>query len=511
MDPPNGPRHARGGRHSRQNEPLGTVSADLGRRESTPLGSLVRSVEDAGPEQESEFDPNATVVLPSEALRTLRRAEGNGGGERQAASESAPGRPRVADPDGWRRPGTGQPGAGPPTAGQLGGQAGAGPARPEAAGTQAWRPVGQWEAGQSRAGQPGAGMPGAGALGSENLGGVAGSRAAEGQRTRGRASELWTARHGPSTSRGPGSRAAGAGWQGAPGLQGAAGRSERRRHSGGARPDERLAAVRTGTARIAGAAGLWLAAVGRRGLQAMRDLDERIRHDPARRERSAMLVVGGVALVVVLAMSTLLVLAGTGGGSPGTRSAAAVGTRGAGRATPTAPATASRTPTAATTGAASPTDPAGAVLRVLQSGMCLAVPGDTTEAGVQFVQRPCDGALGEQFHLVPVAGRVRTYMLVDALTGRCVDVQGAARDDGTPVIQWDCHGQPNQQFELRNVPGPVGSVQLVAQHSGKCVDVERTPAGDGEDGGDSGLVSQRTCQAAQVAATMHSQVWQLLR
>jgi len=81
MDPPNGPRHARGGRHSRRNEPLGTVSADLGRLESTPPGSPVRSVEDAGPEQKSEFDPNATVVLPSEALRTLRRrAEGNGGG-----------------------------------------------------------------------------------------------------------------------------------------------------------------------------------------------------------------------------------------------------------------------------------------------------------------------------------------------------------------------------------------------------------------------------------------------
>jgi hypothetical protein len=253
---------------------------------------------------------------------------------------------------------------------------------------------------------------------------------------------------------------------------------------------------------VAGGVGERLAGIGRRGLRSVQELDERVGQDPVRRERSAMLVVGGVAGVVLLGIVVLLVVVGAGGHPPAPATGRFAGTRPP--ATPLVTARQTVTPTVlATTTPGSPTVPAGAALQVLHSGKCLAVPGNTTQAGVQLVQRSCDGDPSEQFHLLPVSGRVRTFALVDALTSRCVDVQGASGDDGAPIIQWECTGAANQEFELLELPGLAGYVQLVALHSGKCVDVDPSTA-------DGAPVRQASCLSPDAAQTTTNQSWQLL-
>jgi hypothetical protein len=265
---------------------------------------------------------------------------------------------------------------------------------------------------------------------------------------------------------------------------------------------ERLAAGWAALGRVAGGVGERLAGLGRRGLRSVRELDERVGEDPARRERSAMLVVAAIAGVVLLGIIVLVIVVGTGGHASAPATRRVVGSRPP--ATPGVTARQTVPPGApASTTPPSPTVPAGAALQVLHSGKCLAVPGNTTQAGVQLVQRSCDGDPSEQFHLLAVPGRVRTFSLVDSLTSRCVDVQGASGDDGAPVIQWECTGAPNQQFELRELPGLAGHVQLVALHSGKCVDVDPSTA-------DGAPVRQASCLSPDAAQTTTNQSWRLL-
>jgi Ricin-type beta-trefoil lectin domain-like len=242
-------------------------------------------------------------------------------------------------------------------------------------------------------------------------------------------------------------------------------------------------------------------AIRRAGL-GWRRYEDRLRDDPGRRERSAMIVVGVAAVLVLLAMVGLFVVASQSHPAP----ARAVPTTSR-SPTPTRPPTTApaTTPPAPTTTTASPTPdaPAGGTLRALHSGRCLAVRGDSREAGAPLVQRSCDGDPVQGFHLVPVDGPARTYQLVDGLTGRCVDVSGGSTADGGVVIQWDCGTQANQRFTLRDVPGGAGSVQLVALHSGKCLAVA------GGSTADDAEVQQSTCEPAAIEATARNQSWLL--
>jgi hypothetical protein len=268
------------------------------------------------------------------------------------------------------------------------------------------------------------------------------------------------------------------------------------------RSTARRSAPRVWAARV-WAPGVWAARVWaplrlavRRGWLGWRRYDDELRHDPARRERSAMIVIGAAAVVVLLAMVGLFVVASQS--RPAPARAVAITSR-----TPTATPTTPPTTPPATTPARSPDVPAGGTLRALHSGRCLAVRDGSREAGARLVQQSCDGDPGQGFRLVPVPGPARTYQLVDELSGRCVDVSGGSTADGAEVIQWDCGDQHNQRFTLRDVPGSSGYVQLVVEHSGKCLDVA---GGSTEDGA---AVQQDSCHSADVEATARNQSWLL--
>jgi Ricin-type beta-trefoil lectin domain-like len=266
-----------------------------------------------------------------------------------------------------------------------------------------------------------------------------------------------------------------------------------RGRSGGVRDRVRLAAARAG-ATLGGHAGrIW-----RRLWGAWQDLDQRLRFDTVRRERSAAVAVGAVVGVALLAIVVMLVVAGTGRPSRGP--ARGITVEGKGSPTPSKRVAESRpTPTATP----SPTLPAGGSLRVAHSGLCLGVPGGTRADGTQLVQRSCDAGPAEGFHLVPVPDRADTYLLVDSLTGRCLDVEGASVGDGARIIQWECHGQANQQFTVQPAAGLAGHLQLVAVHSGKCVDVAGPSTAEGAP------VHQWTCHAAELGAALRNQAWRL--
>ncbi|HVQ95215.1 MAG TPA: RICIN domain-containing protein [Mycobacteriales bacterium] len=229
--------------------------------------------------------------------------------------------------------------------------------------------------------------------------------------------------------------------------------------------------------------------------------DDELRYDPARRNRPVLIVIGAAAVVVLAAMVGLFVLASRSHPAP---ARAVVLTSPTPTPSPTpAPGTPPPTTPLASTASPTPTVPAGGTLRALHSGRCLTVRDDSREAGARLVQRGCDGAPAEGFHLVPVPAAVRTYELVNELTGRCVDVDSGSTADGAPVIQWDCTGHLNQQFTMRNVPGLAGSVQLVAMHSGKCLDVAGVSTANGAE------IQQWACHPAETEATMRNQSWLL--
>jgi len=499
MHPPDGPRHTRGsGRHSSPDPPRDDDRASPRYREPAPAetprrprpgadtaappdqgtpdhGDAAAAARSGGPPHPLDdppaaapgFDPEVTVVLRGEDVRRWRRPA-------PAGSADAAG-----DPDQGAAAASPVPGA--DDSAQRDPAAGPDPADDDLASVDlasvdlAGGPV------------PGGPVPGTGDPAKSSTAGGPAHRTGD---------PGWD---DPAGGRVPGS----AGWSRSRTPGGWVADVGERQPAGRAAALARLRPVWAAVARLAGTVARRPAGVGRRGVQALAELDERVRRDPARRERSAMLVVGGGAVVVALGIGILLVLAGTGDSQPAPAGGGAAGTRPSGSPLPTAgPSVTASAP--ATTAQPSPTLPAGAALRAVQSGKCLAVPGDTTEAGAQLVQLGCDADPGKRFLLVPVAGRVRTFSLVNALTSRCVDVSGAGGDDGTPVIQWECNGQPNQQFELRDVPAFPGYVQLVAQHSGKCVDADQVSTAD------SAPVQQWTCRITPVVEPLRSQSWQLV-
>lgn len=177
-------------------------------------------------------------------------------------------------------------------------------------------------------------------------------------------------------------------------------------------------------------------------------------------ERTAMLAVGAVVGVVLLALAILVVVVRF----TGDRAEPAA-------SRPGAPAVATPTQSAGPTPTESPLPPTGGSFAARHSGFCLGAPAARTDSGAQLVQRACgvEGAAG--FQLVAQADRADAYALVDAGTSLCADVYGASVADGAPVVQWDCNGGPNQTFELRALPDSGGYVQIIAAHSGKCLDV----------------------------------------
>jgi Ricin-type beta-trefoil lectin domain-like len=217
-------------------------------------------------------------------------------------------------------------------------------------------------------------------------------------------------------------------------------------------------------------------------------------------ERTALVAVGAVVGVVLLALAVLVVVVRLTSADPAP----------ARPPTAAAAATASKQPTAAPSGTPSPSrspaPPTGGSFAARHSGYCLSAPVGRVDDGAQLVQRPCGVDRATAFRLVLREGRSDAYALVDTATGKCVDVAGAAGGDGAPVVQWDCHYGDNQTFELRPVTGVDGAggwVQIVAGHSGKCLDVANVSRDEGAP------IQQWECHDAAGEAATGNQSWKL--
>ena len=94
MDPPHGPRHGRGGRHSSPDEP----SDDPGVGRQLPP-----------PADHADFDPEVTIVLPGAAIARFRDEIGDPGAAGHPPAAAGPGGPERAEqpPSGW--PAAGEP------------------------------------------------------------------------------------------------------------------------------------------------------------------------------------------------------------------------------------------------------------------------------------------------------------------------------------------------------------------------------------------------------------------
>ncbi|WP_320065963.1 RICIN domain-containing protein [Micromonospora sp. RTGN7] len=99
------------------------------------------------------------------------------------------------------------------------------------------------------------------------------------------------------------------------------------------------------------------------------------------------------------------------------------------------------------------------------SGMCLDVPGGSTENKLQVQQYNCNGAVNQQWEYLPGAyagfGQLR-----NVASQKCLDVRATSTSIGAVVQQYICMDVPNQQWSYSS-----GTGYLMALHSGMCAGV----------------------------------------
>lgn len=99
----------------------------------------------------------------------------------------------------------------------------------------------------------------------------------------------------------------------------------------------------------------------------------------------------------------------------------------------------------------------GGILKGVESGRCVDVPGGDQTSGTRPVLWDCNSGANQQWTYTP-SRRLTVFGT------KCLDVIGAGTADGTPVDIWDCIGGGNQQWTLN----PDGTIVGVA--SGKCLE-----------------------------------------
>ena len=131
------------------------------------------------------------------------------------------------------------------------------------------------------------------------------------------------------------------------------------------------------------------------------------------------------------------------------------------------------------------TVPAVPVLLISRlSGQCVANPGTLATPNLQMVQKPCSGAVGEQWTMQAVTGG---YRIVARLNNLCLAVQDNSTADGAAVVQYTCNGATGQTW----TPQVNGNwVRLVAKNSGKCLNVMNAWRGIGV------KITQAACASA---------------
>ena len=109
------------------------------------------------------------------------------------------------------------------------------------------------------------------------------------------------------------------------------------------------------------------------------------------------------------------------------------------------------------------------------TNMCLQPIDQSTEAGKEVVQEPCEpdtssGRAAQEWIYYPPGNDGR---FMNALSGLCLDARGGAKDK-TPVQQWPCNWISNEKWDSSQVNPTGGGAPVISRVSGTksyCLDV----------------------------------------
>ncbi|MFF3438060.1 pectate lyase [Streptosporangium sp. NPDC002721] len=118
------------------------------------------------------------------------------------------------------------------------------------------------------------------------------------------------------------------------------------------------------------------------------------------------------------------------------------------------------------------------------SGLCAAVPGQSTGDGVQLAQSACADAAGQVFTLTSSGGG---YQIKAVHSGRCLGVRDASTSAGKAVQQESCTSAASQTWQLT---ASGSNYRVVNGNGGKCLNVKDNSTSSGA------LLQQNSCDSA---------------
>ncbi|MFF5248472.1 pectate lyase [Streptosporangium sp. NPDC000095] len=117
------------------------------------------------------------------------------------------------------------------------------------------------------------------------------------------------------------------------------------------------------------------------------------------------------------------------------------------------------------------------------SGLCAAVPGQSTGDGVQLAQNTCTNAAGQVFTLTSSGGG---YQIKATHSGKCLGVRDASTSAGKAVQQESCTGAASQTWQLT---ASGSNYRVVNANGGKCLNVQDNSTSSGA------LLQQNSCDS----------------
>ncbi|GAA2868015.1 pectate lyase [Nonomuraea rubra] len=117
------------------------------------------------------------------------------------------------------------------------------------------------------------------------------------------------------------------------------------------------------------------------------------------------------------------------------------------------------------------------------SGLCAAVPNQSTGDGVQLVQSTCSGGAGQVFTLTATSGG---FQIKAQHSGKCAGVRDASTSAGKAVQQEGCTGGASQTWQLTTSGS---AYRVVNGNGGKCLNVKDNSTSSGA------LLQQNSCDS----------------
>ena len=118
------------------------------------------------------------------------------------------------------------------------------------------------------------------------------------------------------------------------------------------------------------------------------------------------------------------------------------------------------------------------------SGLCAAVPGQSTGEDVQLAQSACADAAGLVFTFTAAGSG---YQIKAAHSGKCLGVRDASTSAGKAVQQESCTGAASQTWQLA---ASGANYRLVNGNGGKCLNIKDNSTAPGA------LLQQNSCDSA---------------